>query len=462
MVQVFAKEHLATLAKVTRDEDAVEAGFDYLNRRAKLYFPDYFTITVLDAELRPILDDFDGLVGEVCLADTVKIMASADYQVRIHPNPVAYHFDVVAPWQLKGTKGVFFISFHADFLGRLLKGRQISGYELLLIDKSAGDLIEVTADGARVNWVREDYRLQPAEQRRVLVEVPVAGSRWHVAVMHGPDIFQQEFRRMLLESAAIMSVFIVIICSALLILWRESQRRLQAEQTKDEFISLISHELRTPLTAIRGGVSLIANGVTGEGTSKTLELAKLALSNAEQLNQLVDDLLDMQKLTAGKLEMHKQKTELVSLVERVLQNYKSYADRLTASYHFHAEITAVNVLVDPHRIEQVLANLLSNAVKYGRANDEIEVAVVRHDDRVQVSVTDHGEGIPAEFQPRLFEAFSQSADMREHIIKGTGLGLYIAKAIIQEHNGEIGFNTTPGEGTTFWFDLPRHDDPRVE
>jgi len=454
MVKVFANEHLQTLAQVVTDEETTEANLVYLHRRAKQFFPDYFTITVLDEEMRPVIDDFDGLLGDLCLEDTRHILTSNNYKVRIHPNPVAYHFDVVSPWQKDNVKGVFFISFHADFLGRLLKGRQIPGHQLLLVDKAASNLIEVTPDGARINWVRDDYRLQAAELKRVLTELAVPNSRWHVLALHEPGLFQQELKRIVIESFSIFCVFATIILIALWILRREAYRRQRAEQAKDEFVSLFNHELRTPLTAIRGGLGLIANGVTGKLEEKTQEIAGLALNNAEHLSQLVDDLLDMQKLNLGRLEFHKEKVNLIPLVEHALNNYRSYADRFGATYRLTQGVNDCYVYADPHRIEQVLANLLSNAAKYGADNDEIEVAVTEEMDKVRISITDHGSGIPVEFQSRLFHAFEQAGNKREHVVRGTGLGLYIAKAIVQEHNGEIGFVTEAGKGTSFWFDLP--------
>lgn len=454
MVKVFTREHVQTLAQVVQNEDTLDANFSYLNRRAKEFFPDYFAITVLDGEMHPVIDDFDGLVGELCLNDTRKILESQRYQARIHPNPVAYHFDVISPWQAGQSRGVFFISFHADFLGRLLRGRQIPGHQLLLVDKQASNMIEVTADGARVNWVREDYRMQADELARVLTEAIVPNSRWHVLGLHEPGLFRQEARRIIVESSSIFAVFVLVIGVALWILRREACRRQRAEQVKNEFISLVNHELRTPLTAVRGGLSLIANGVTGNLDDKTKEIAGLALNNAEHLGQLVDDLLDLQKLSIGKLEFHKTEVDLVPLVEHAINHYKSYADRFGASYHLMQGIRACYVYADPHRIEQVLANLLSNAAKYGADRDQIEVAVSKDGDKVRISVTDHGEGIPIEFQSRLFRAFEQSGNKREHVVRGTGLGLYIAKSIVQEHSGDIGFVTEAGRGTSFWFDLP--------
>jgi signal transduction histidine kinase len=454
LVDIFTKEHIKFISETVRNENTIEQNFHYLSERARLYFPDYFALTILDKDLQPVVDDFDGLISDLCLQDTGKVVNSGEYNTRIHPNPVAYHFDIVSPWQTKTAKGVFLISFHVDFLGRLLKGRQIPGHKLLLVDKLASNLIEVTAGGARVHLLRDDYRLQANELEKVLVELPVQNTRWHVYTMHDTNLFNEEVEDTIIEAALIFLAFAIMVAISVWRLYREATRRLQAEQAKNEFISLMNHELRTPLTAIRGGLGLIASGVANKVEGKTIQLARLALNNAEHLGQLVDDFLDMQKLSSGKLEYHKETVNIRLLVEHVLENYKGYADELFVTFNLLPQSDDCEILADPHRIEQVMANLLSNAAKYGKENDNIEILLERKTDRIRISITDHGKGIPEEFQGRLFKAFEQSGSKRERVIKGTGLGLYIAKAIVQEHGGEIGFDTAKDRGTCFWFELP--------
>jgi signal transduction histidine kinase len=454
LVDIFTREHIKYISDSVRNKNTIEKNFHYLNERAKLYFPDYFALTILDKELKPVIDDFDGLISDLCLQDTSKALNFREYTTRIHPNPVAYHFDIVSPWQTKKTKGVFLISFHADFLGRLLKGRQIPGHKLLLVNKQSSNLIEVTVGGARVHLLREDYRLHSEELENVLILIPVRNTRWYVYTMHDTDLFNDEINNTIIEALIIFLAFAIMVAMSIWRLYREATRRQQAEQAKNEFISLMNHELRTPLTAIRGGLGLIASGVTSKMEGKTIQLAKLALNNAEHLGQLVDDFLDMQKLSSGKLEYHKEKVNIRPLVEHALEHYKSYADEFGVTFNLFPQSYDCEILADPHRIEQVMANLLSNAAKYGKDNDNIEILLERRADKVRISITDHGKGIPEDFQDRLFKAFEQSGNKREHVIKGTGLGLYIAKAIVQEHGGEIGFDTEKDRGTCFWFELP--------
>ena len=454
MVSVFANDHVDTLATLLAGTEQADESYAYLVERTAVYFPDYFAVTVFDKNVQPVIDDFDGMISDLCFSDARLFEREGSNRPRIHPNPGAYHFDIMAPWHKGEDHGILFVSFHADFLGQLLRVHQISGHQLLLVDTDRQNLIEVTPDGARNKWIRDDYRMQPPELERVMVEIPVEGTSWHVLDLREPNLFTQRIRHIVFESVLIFSVFLLLALGSLWLLRREGLRRQRAERAKDEFISLVSHELRTPLTAIRGVLGLISNGVTGSVDEKSRDMAKMALNNAEQLGLLVDDMLDMQKIRAGKLEFHKEYVSLVPVVEHTVASYQSYAQRFGSQFELVCRADELPVFIDTHRVEQALANLMSNAVKYGAKNDTIVVTVDRVDGRAHISVTDHGEGVPPAFREKLFDAFSQAGVQRERVVKGTGLGLYIVAAIVGEHDGQVGFTTELNAGSTFYIELP--------
>jgi PAS domain S-box-containing protein len=235
---------------------------------------------------------------------------------------------------------------------------------------------------------------------------------------------------------------------------RDITERKRIEKMKAEFISTVSHELRTPLTSIRGALGLLSGGAVGELPTQVNAMLKIASNNTERLLLLINDILDMQKIESGQMVFRFQKLELTPFLRQVLQDMVGYGDQHRVKFVLTRDVPDIHLYADKDRFTQVMANLLSNAAKFSPPNDQVEVAVARQQDRLRISVTDHGLGIPPEFQPRLFERFTQadSSDTRQK--GGTGLGLAITKAIVEKHGGRIGFITHPGVGTTFYVDMP--------
>jgi PAS domain S-box-containing protein len=233
--------------------------------------------------------------------------------------------------------------------------------------------------------------------------------------------------------------------------------RHKAEQLKTEFVSTVSHELRTPLTSIGGTLSLIRGGVLGEVPVKMQAMLETAHKNSLRLGRLIDDLLDMEKLAAGKMQMNFCTLELMPLIEQALDANHSYAQRFQVSLRVSQRVDSAYVEVDPERLQQILSNLLSNAAKYSPTGDSVDISVARIDGNLRVSIWDHGAGIPPEFHARIFQKFSQadSSDTREK--GGTGLGLAITKELVDRMHGQIGFTSKSGEGTCFYIDLQEVD-----
>jgi PAS domain S-box-containing protein len=230
---------------------------------------------------------------------------------------------------------------------------------------------------------------------------------------------------------------------------------------KNDFVSTVSHELRTPLTSIRGSLGLIEGGVAGALPDKAKNLVSVARNNCERLIRLINDILDIEKIEAGKMDFDMKPLELMAVVAQSLADNEGYARSHQCAYALITESPGVMVNCDRDRLLQVIANLLSNAAKYSPPGARVDVAVTREGPRVRVSVADRGPGLPQEFRGRLFQKFSQADSSDTRRKGGSGLGLSIAKAIIEYHGGEIGFDTrTAAEagggqtGTTFWFSLP--------
>lgn len=225
------------------------------------------------------------------------------------------------------------------------------------------------------------------------------------------------------------------------------------EKMKDEFVSTISHELRTPLTSITGALSLVQGGVLGEVPAMMQEMIDIAAQNCQRLSTLINDLLDIEKLIAGKMHFALADEPLVPLLDEAIKSMQSYAGPLGVTIVRQGDADAV-VRVDAIRFEQVLANLLSNACKFSPKLSEV---VVRHcidGSEVEVSVIDSGSGIPASFRDQIFQKFSQADSSSIRRKGGTGLGLVICKQLVQRMGGAIGFESYEGRGTRFWVRLP--------
>ncbi len=226
------------------------------------------------------------------------------------------------------------------------------------------------------------------------------------------------------------------------------------DRMKSEFVSTVSHELRTPLTSIRGSLGLLAGGVAGNLPDEASDLLGIAQKNCERLIKIINDILDIEKIESGDLTVELVRADLMNLVEDAVKQNSGYAAEREVELIIVERLAAAPVAVDAARIAQVMANLLSNAAKYTSARGRVEVRVTPNGAGFRVLVKDYGPGISPSFRARIFQRFSQSDSSDTRRLGGTGLGLAISKSIIERCSGSIGFESAPGEGATFFFDLP--------
>jgi len=231
----------------------------------------------------------------------------------------------------------------------------------------------------------------------------------------------------------------------------------KAERNKNEFISTVSHELRTPLTSIYGALQLVLGGMDVELPEQVKKLLNIALNNTSRLSLIINDILDIEKIESGKMSFNFQKINLSELILESIECNSSYAKIHAVQYKAQNLPEQAWVSADHDRLLQVMNNLLSNAAKYSPPEDPIIVNIEINDKNYKVSVTDQGPGIPPEFQARVFEKFAQDETLKTKQKGGTGLGLSIARAIIQKHGGNLDFISGQGQGTRFYFELPRQN-----
>jgi two-component system, chemotaxis family, CheB/CheR fusion protein len=233
----------------------------------------------------------------------------------------------------------------------------------------------------------------------------------------------------------------------------------EAEELKDRFLGLVAHELRTPLAAIKGFASmLLTQTAHGKGPRlagwQSEAIAEIDLG-ADRLTRLINDLLDVERLQAGQLVLHREPLDLVSIAQRVIAALQRTTDRHQLTFHTDPpSLSELLVQVDGDRIEEVLSNLLSNAIKYSSQGGEIEVTMRKEEETVLLSIRDQGIGIPQAEQARLFGRFVRASNGVALLISGTGLGLYLCRELVLQHEGQIWFESREGAGSTFFVRLP--------
>lgn len=230
----------------------------------------------------------------------------------------------------------------------------------------------------------------------------------------------------------------------------------KTEKMKNEFVSVVSHELRTPLTSIRGSLGLLLGGALGEFPEKVVKLLDIANKNCERLLLLINDILDMDKIQAGKMQFDLSIVDINALATDAILTNKMYCETFHVNLELIESAPGIGVHVDPARLLQVFANLISNAAKFSPEHGLITIRIHAEHHRVRVSISDKGPGIPLEFQSKIFQKFSQADSSDTRGKGGTGLGLSISKAIIEKLGGTIDFSSIPNEGTTFFFELPAY------
>ena len=228
-----------------------------------------------------------------------------------------------------------------------------------------------------------------------------------------------------------------------------------ANRVRANFVSMVSHELRTPLNSVHGFVDLLLQGYMGALNEEQHKYLGYVQEGVQQLVSTVEDILFMTRSDSGQFEMKREKVDFEVLSNQVVNSLQPQALKALVKINEDIPVPTPILGVDPQRMKQVLNNLVTNAIKFTPPDGTITIRAYPYNERfVMLSVSDTGYGIPVEDQPHIFERFYQSNHALQSKMGGYGLGLSIAKLIIEQHGGEINFHSAINEGTTFYFTAP--------
>jgi signal transduction histidine kinase len=268
---------------------------------------------------------------------------------------------------------------------------------------------------------------------------------------HGTTIADMS-RRFLRTQFLILGALSLLMGAGIVLMYRNVSRELALAKLKSDFVSNVSHELRTPLALIRLYAETLELGrISNPG--KHQEYYEIIRKESERLTALINNILDFSRIEAGKKEYSFRETDIADLVRSTLESYRFEIEQ--SGFYFEQKINNVPPLqVDREAIARSLLNLVNNAVKYSANEKYLGIHLYHRDGRVNLEVVDHGIGIPAKEQPKIFEKFYRVGDPLVHNTKGSGLGLSLVRHIVRAHGGEVRVESAPGHGSRFIITLP--------
>lgn len=244
---------------------------------------------------------------------------------------------------------------------------------------------------------------------------------------------------------------------------RYEKRLRDLDKMKSDFVSNVSHELRTPLTAIKGSADNMLDGITGPLNEKQIRYLTRMKSNADRLTRLINNILDLSRIEAGKIDLKPALLSLVSLAQEVTESIRPVASEKLISLEVVSPDAGASAWADRDKVVQVLTNLVGNAVKFTPPHGQIRVSIQKNGAGwTEISVADTGPGIPQEEAEKIFDKFYQVAQAGKHKSGGTGLGLAISKVLVDMHGGKIWVSSEPGRGSIFSFTLPEEQPLKPE
>jgi len=256
----------------------------------------------------------------------------------------------------------------------------------------------------------------------------------------------------------IVALIVLIISAILLILatiiTNSFEKLAEANRMKSEFISIVSHQLRAPLSNLAWSIELLMSGRLGKIEEQQVEYLKILKENSDRMKDLVKDLLIVSRIESARFSLKKEEFSLEELTREIIKEFEPFAKTSNCEIEFSFEENLPKIYGDRYQIRQVIENLLDNAIRYTKGKGKVKIRIKKEKKFVCFEIEDNGVGIPKEDQKFIFQKFFRASNVLKYKTQGTGLGLYISKAIIERSGGKIGFKSQEGVGSIFWFKLP--------
>ncbi|MFC1789375.1 sensor histidine kinase [Patescibacteria group bacterium] len=258
-----------------------------------------------------------------------------------------------------------------------------------------------------------------------------------------------------IEDPQIVSLIVIVLAVILVIIafiiTQNFEHLAEANRLKSEFVSIVSHQLRSPLTNLRWAIDFLLSGDVGDKKTDYFEILK---ENAHRMSALIDDLLIVSRLEQSRLPMKKTEISLENLVKEVIDDSNIFAEASHIKIDFQSEENLPKIFIDSSQIKLTIENLLNNAIRYTKDKGRVSIKMSKKNKVLKIEIKDNGVGVPEQDKKFLFQKFFRAQNVLRYQTQGSGLGLYIAKAIVNNAKGKIGFVSEEGKGSTFWFTLP--------
>ncbi|MDD5145475.1 MAG: HAMP domain-containing sensor histidine kinase [Candidatus Pacebacteria bacterium] len=252
----------------------------------------------------------------------------------------------------------------------------------------------------------------------------------------------------------IILILVVILFVISFVIIKSFERLAEANRMKSEFVNIVSHQLRSPLTNLNWTIELLMSGEVGKIGEKQVDYFRILKENSGRMADLISDLLIASKIETATLPAKKEEVSLRKILDELIKEFALFAKASNVEMKFDFQENLPLILADSFQIKLAIENLLDNAIRYVKTNGEVSIKLEKQGKNIYLEIKDNGVGIPKDDQKYIFQRFFRSENALRHQTQGTGLGLYITKAIIEKSGGKISFKSIENKGTTFSLIFP--------